>query len=421
MTYTKKDIFQQLTQARRAHHDVARLSCNERNAVLNAIQKEIRARQESILKANRGDVKRMAHGDPKIDRLILDEKRILGMLADMREIIKQPDPLGIILEKKTLHNGLKLKKVSVPLGVIGVIYESRPNVTLDVVALAIKSGNVAVLKGGEEAGETNRAIVACIHTALRLKGIPSDAVMSFGSAPRSSVTHLLKAVGMIDVIIPRGGRGLIDFVRKEAVVPIIETGAGVCHVYIDETADILKAVKIVANAKLTRPSVCNSLDTIVIHKKVAQKIIPLIAQEFKHEEVVIHADTAGYTILKKSEYPFVRKAHRATWSTEWLSFQCGLKIVNSADEALAHISHYSTRHSEAIMTENKKTAHRFLQEVDAAVVYHNASTRFTDGSCFEMGGEIGISTQKLHARGPMGLKELTTYKWIVSGNGQIRE
>jgi len=277
------------------------------------------------------------------------------------------------------------------------------------------------LKGGEEAGETNRAIVACIHTALRLKGSSSDAVINFGSAPRSCVSHLLKAEGFIDVIIPRGGRGLIDFVRKEAVVPIIETGAGVCHIYIDEVADISKAVKIVANAKLTRPSVCNSLDTIVMHKKVAQKIIPLIAQEFKKKHVMIHADTAGYAILKNNEYPFVRKANKDTWSTEWLSFQCGLKIVNTVDDALNHIADYSTRHSEAIVTENKKIAYRFLQEVDAAVVYHNASTRFTDGSCFEMGGEIGISTQKLHARGPMGLKELTTYKWIVSGNGQIRE
>src|SRR3989338_9523754 len=314
MPYTKKDIFQQLTQARRAHYDVARLSCVERNALLNTIQKEIRKNKNAILKANRGDVKRMAHGDPKIDRLVLDEKRIHSMLADMREIIKQPDPLGMILSEKTLRNGLKLKKVSVPLGVIGVIYESRPNVTLDVVALAIKSGNGAVLKGGEEASETNRAIVACIHRALRLKGIPQDAVVNFGDAPRATVIHLLKATGFIDVIIPRGGKGLIDFVRQEARVPIIETGAGVCHVYIDESADISKAVKIVANAKLTRPSVCNSLDTIVIHKKVAQKIIPLIAQEFKKKQVIIHADTDGYEILKKNEYPFVRKAHRATWN-----------------------------------------------------------------------------------------------------------
>lgn len=420
MAYSKKEFLRQLKKAQKAQQALAQLSVSERNNVLKEIQSQIKLNILDILKANKKDVQKMDQSNPKVDRLFLDRKRIYGVLSDMEGIIRQKDPLNHVIEKRIIQKKLDLQKTSVPLGVVAVIYESRPNVTLDVTALCIKSGNAIVLKGGEEAEETNKVLIRCIHKALKKKGLSCDGVIDMCSAPRSAVKHILHAQGLIDIVIPRGGRGLIDFVRSEACVPTIETGAGVCHTYVDQKADTKMAARIIENEKLTRPSVCNSLDTIVVHKKVALDLLTQIIDAFKEKEVVMHADAQAYAMLKKLQYPFLKKATQKAWSQEWLSFQCGVKVVSSGDQAIEHVREYTTRHSESVVTKDKAFAEKYLAEVDAAAIYHNASTRFTDGSCFGLGGEIGISTQKLHARGPMGLQELTTYKWVVRGKGQVR-
>ncbi len=374
---------------------------------------------EEILAANKKDLGRMDSSDPKYDRLLLTPHRIAAMAADVRIVAALPSPLGCVLEERTLPNGLHLEKISVPIGVIGMIYESRPNVTVDAFSLCFKAGNACVLKGGSDAGYSNVALMKIIHAVLRSSGI-DEHVVTLLPTDREAVTELLQADAFVDVIIPRGSKQLIDFVRDNARVPVIETGAGIVHTYIDESADIAKATAIILNEKIRRPSVCNALDTIVLHSSLLSKLPDLVKGLAKHN-VEIFADSQAYDALEGS-YPkeLLSPASEEHFGTEFLSLKCSIKTVHTIDEALEHIARYSSRHSEAIIAQNPEVIERFLNEVDAAVVYANAATTFSDGAQFGMGGEIGISTQKLHARGPMGLKEITSYKWVVRGNGQVR-
>jgi glutamate-5-semialdehyde dehydrogenase len=371
----------------------------------------------ALLRANKKDLDKQEADNPRNDRLLLNEQRIRGIAQSIRKISRLPDPAGKVLEKRTLPNGLLLEKISVPLGVVGTIYESRPNVTFDIAALCIRSRNACLLKGSSEAIETNRAAVKLIHQALKQHGIDTGCVTLL-PPERETVQELLTATKYVDVLIPRGSASLIQFVRKNSLVPVIETGAGVCHVYVEKEASIEKAVKIVVNAKVSRPSVCNAMDTVLVDAAIApaflQQLQPLLAKY----EVEIFADAASHRLLKG--YAHLQKATPADFDREFQSLKCAVKVVKDIDAALAHIQQHSTKHSEAIISENKKKCRRFLQEVDAAAVYSNASTRFTDGEEFGLGAEIGISTQKLHARGPFALEKLVTEKWIIVGDGQTR-
>lgn len=369
-----------------------------------------------LLEENQKDLDRMDQDDPMYDRLLLTEERIQNIAGEIIQVSALPSPLHHVLESKTLENGLSLEKTTVPLGVIGIIYEARPNVTFDVFTLALKSGNGLVLKGGSDADHSNRAIMSLIHQVLAINELPTDAFQLL-PADRAATKALLEAVGFVDVIIPRGSQGLINFVRENAKVPVIETGAGIVHTYVDESADLEKAKEIAFNAKTRRPSVCNSLDCLVIHESHLPVLSDLI-QPMLESKVQVFADEKAFAALGANE--LISKADESHFGTEFLGLKLAIKTVSNLDEALDHIAAYSSRHSEAIVAENQKTIDRFLLEVDAAAVYANASTAFTDGAQFGLGAEIGISTQKLHARGPMALKELCSYKWIVRGNGQVR-
>jgi glutamate-5-semialdehyde dehydrogenase len=371
----------------------------------------------AILKANRKDLLRQDPADPKTDRLLLNEARIKSIAAAIKAIAALPCPAGQILEEKTLPNGLRLQRRTAPLGVVGAIYESRPNVTFDIAALSLRSKNACLLKGSRDAHETNRVSVALIQRVLKAAGLPTDAVTLL-PPEREVLDQVFTATRYVDVIIPRGSDGLIQHVRKNSLVPTIETGAGVCHIYVEKDADLDKAVKIVVNAKVSRPSVCNAVDTVIVDaaiaKAFADKLLPQLAQH----GVEIYAEPKAFAILKG--YPYLKKATKESFGHEYLSLKCSMKVVAGFDEALQHIRAYSTRHSEAIVSQNKQRCAQFINEVDAAVVYTNASTRFTDGEEFGLGAEIGISTQKLHARGPFALEKLVTEKWVAQGNGQIR-
>lgn len=417
---TKNQLSEFLSKAKKAQSQLAFSSFSERNAVLELLQGNLKKNLEKIVKENKRDLKRMNPDDPKYDRLLLDEKRILAIAEGINEIIKLEDPLGNVLEKRKLKSGIFLQKISVPFGIIGVIYESRPNVTCDISALCLKSGNAVILKGGEEAESSNKILVELIKDALEKAGFSGDLVVRIPEKERESVGELLKANKFIDLIIPRGGRGLIDFVKKNSLIPVIETGAGVCHTFADEFCDINMALKIIVNAKVSRPSVCNALDTLVVHVKISEKLFQKLVEELEKYGIELFADAESYKVLKKLNYSFLRRAKKAHFGFEFLSLKMAIKTAKNLNEAIDFISQHTTKHSEAIITENRENAERFLREVDAACVYHNASTRFSDGGEFGMGGEIGISTQKLHARGPMGLREITTYKWIIKGKGQIR-
>ncbi|TFV93271.1 glutamate-5-semialdehyde dehydrogenase [Algoriphagus kandeliae] len=371
---------------------------------------------ELLIHENQRDLARMEESNPMFDRLLLTENRIEGIAKEMRQVAKLPSPLHLPLEEKVLPNGLFLEKITVPLGVIGIIYEARPNVTFDVFSLALKSGNGLILKGGSDADYSNRAIMSLIHQTLQKFNIPTEAFLLL-PADRTATKALLEAVDQVDVIIPRGSQGLINYVRQHAKVPVIETGAGIVHTFVDAEADLEKAKAIVHNAKTRRPSVCNSLDCLLIHEKLLPSL-PELIQPLLDCGVKIYADEKAFSSLP--EIDLIQHAKGEHFGTEFLSLQLAIKTVKNLDEALEHIATYSSRHSEAIVSENQENLNRFLLEVDAAAVYANASTAFTDGAQFGLGAEIGISTQKLHARGPMALKELTSYKWVVRGNGQIR-
>jgi glutamate-5-semialdehyde dehydrogenase len=369
-----------------------------------------------LLEENKKDLARMDASNPMYDRLLLTEERITGIASEIKQVMQLPTPLHRVLEERKLENGLKMTKISVPLGVIGIIYEARPNVTFDVFTLALKSGNGLVLKGGSDADFSNRAILSLIHQVLEKHGLPD---LAFQLLPpyRTATKALLEAVGFVDVIIPRGSQGLINFVRENAKVPVIETGAGIVHTYVDESADLTKAEAIIHNSKTRRPSVCNSLDCLIVHQKQLSNLNRLV-QPLLDGGVQIFADEASFSALRANT--LVQRAEPSHFGTEFLSLKMSIKTVNSLDEALDHIASYSSKHSEAIVSDTQANIDRFLLEVDAAAVYANASTAFTDGNQFGLGAEIGISTQKLHARGPMALQELTSYKWIIQGDGQIR-
>lgn len=372
---------------------------------------------QTLIKANAKDLAKQAPDNPRNDRLLLNEQRIKSIAGAIRKIAKLPDPAGKVLEKKVLPNKLLLEKVAVPLGVVGAIYESRPNVTFDIAALCIRSRNGCLLKGSSEADNTNKAAIKLIKQALESNGINPDCVTLLPSE-REVVQELFTATRYIDVLIPRGSASLIEFVRKNSQVPVIETGAGVCHVYIEKEADIEKAVNIAVNAKVSRPSVCNAADTLLVDAAVAPAFLTALQPRLTQYGVEVFADAAAHKLLKG--YAHLQKATPEHFDTEFQSLRCAVKVVKDIDEALNHIQEHSTRHSEAIVSENKKQCRRFMEEVDAAAVYTNASTRFTDGEEFGLGAEIGISTQKLHARGPFALEKLVTEKWMVTGNGQIR-
>lgn len=409
-----------IVQIRKAYDAAPRLravSDKQLKKILLALADELEKQQPLLLKANRADVVKQDAANPRTDRLRLDEKRIKAIAQSIRKVSRLPNPAGKVLEKRKLKNGLLLEKVAVPLGVVGAIYESRPNVTFDIAALCIRSGNACVLKGSGEAEHSNRAAVRIIHQVLKKNGLPA-AIVTLLPSEREVVQDLFTATSYVDVLIPRGSDGLIRYVRQNSQVPVIETGAGVCHVYVEKKADINKAVNITVNAKVSRPSVCNAMDALLVDQSVAPAFLTKLQPVLGQYKVEIFADPASYKLLKG--YPYLRKAQQADFGREFLDLKCAVKVVKDATEAVSHIRKYSTKHSEAIVTEDKKQAEYFLHEVDAAAVYHNASTRFTDGEEFGLGAEIGISTQKLHARGPFALEKLVTEKWVVRGNGQVR-
>lgn len=409
-----------IVQIRKAYDAAPRLravSDKQLKKILLALADELEKQQPLLLKANRADVVKQDAANPRTDRLRLDGKRIKAIAQSIRKVSRLPNPAGKVLEKRKLKNGLLLEKVAVPLGVVGAIYESRPNVTFDIAALCIRSGNACVLKGSGEAEHSNRAAVRIIHQVLKKNGLPA-AIVTLLPSEREVVQDLFTATSYVDVLIPRGSDGLIRYVRQNSQVPVIETGAGVCHVYVEKKADINKAVNITVNAKVSRPSVCNAMDALLVDQSVAPAFLAKLQPALGQYKVEIFADPVSYKLLKG--YPYLRKAQQADFGREFLDLKCAVKVVKDATEAVSHIRKYSTKHSEAIVTEDKKQAEYFLHEVDAAAVYHNASTRFTDGEEFGLGAEIGISTQKLHARGPFALEKLVTEKWVVRGNGQVR-
>ncbi|WP_278372147.1 glutamate-5-semialdehyde dehydrogenase [Segatella bryantii] len=390
-----------------------------RNEILQAVAEAILAHKEEILAANRSDLSRMDKSNKVYDRLLLNDKRLEDIAADMQHVATLPSPLGKTLKEKTLENGLNLKRVSVPFGVIGMIYESRPNVTFDVFSLCFKSGNACILKGSKDADDTNRAEVKLIHNVLKQYHINTN-VVELLPATHEATGELLNAVGYVDLCIPRGGKNLIKFVQSTAKVPVIETGAGIVHCYFDEEGDLTIGKDIVDNAKTRRPSVCNTLDTLIINEKRLQDL-PELLSKVEAKGVRIYADAQAYKALKgKYTDDLLEKADEETWSYESMSLQMGVKTVANIDEALEHIAKYGSGHSESIITEDQDAQKKFQTLVDAACVYVNTPTSFTDGAQFGLGAEIGISTQKLGARGPMALEEITTYKWLITGHGQIR-
>lgn len=412
-------MLDQLRATHAASVQVRRLSDGQKQALLHDLAQAVEAGIENILAANRLDLDRMDDADPRKDRLLLDPARIATLAHSIRDVAALPDPCGATLLERTLPNGLRLRKLSVPLGVVGVIYESRPNVTVDVTALCLRSGNAAALRGGSDALHTNTALIGIIQDVLEQAGLSRDCVALL-PIERELVKTMLTATRYIDIIIPRGSEALIQFVRDNSRVPVIETGAGVCHTYVHVAADLAKARDIVINAKVSRPSVCNSLDTVLVDAAVAAEFLPMLREDFERWKVEVFADAASYDILAKAGFGRLQRAGAEDFGREFLDYKCSVKVVQNLDEALQHISVYSSRHSEAIVSQDAPTCRRFLEETDAAAVFANASTRFTDGGVFGLGAEIGISTQKLHARGPFALEKLVTEKWVVEGEGQVR-
>ncbi|GET31015.1 glutamate-5-semialdehyde dehydrogenase [Prolixibacter sp. SD074] len=410
---------EQFEQALQASRKLSLVTEETINQVLLAVADEAVKETEFILAENEKDLQRMAPFDPKYDRLKLTAGRIEGIAADMRNVASMSSPLGKVLSETTRPNGLYIKRVSVPFGVIGIIYEARPNVTFDVFSLCLKSGNVCVLKGGSDAGDSNKAIVSIIHKVLQAFNIDTQ-VLTLLPPGRESTGELLNARGYVDLIIPRGSQGLINYVRENATIPVIETGAGICHTYFDEFGDEEKGREIINNAKTRRPSVCNALDCLIIHESRLGDL-PYLAELLPESQVEIFADEQAMEALK-DHYPedLLKPATEESFGTEFLDYKMAIKTVASFEEALDHIAKYSSKHSEAIVSGNHEHLELFRKLVDASSVYTNASTAFTDGSQFGLGAEIGISTQKLHARGPMALEELTSYKWLIEGDGQVR-
>ena len=410
--------------ARRAARRLATISADVKNAALQNVADGLKSREEEILAANERDIE---NGREKgleeyfLDRLLLTPERLEGLANDVRGIAALPDPVGEMIEMRNVPNGMAVGKRRVPLGVIGAVYESRPNVTIDISSLCLKSGNAIILRGGSDAINSNTALASLVKDSIADAGIPEDAVQVMETTDRAVVGQMLKAKGIIDLLIPRGSQALINRVAAEATIPAITGGVGVCHTYVDSGADIEMALDIVDNAKVSRPSVCNALDTVIVHSERASSFLPALAKRWKEVGVEMRCDTRALSLLGAGNGARAVPVTEEDWTTEHLSLTAGVRVVDSLDEALEHIESYGSGHSEAIVTEDHRAAMRFLDEVDAGAVFVNASTRFNDGGQFGLGAEVAISTDKMHARGPMGLKELTSYKWTVLGDGHIRE
>ena len=415
---------QQGSAAQAASATLSRLPTETRNHALANIAHALETEQGAILEANAADyrdAKADGINDAFLDRLLLTPERLNGMASDVRSVAGLPDPVGELIEDFALENGLEVEKRRVPLGVIASIYESRPNVTADIVSLALKSGNACILRGGKETLRSNSALVALIHRAIGEAGLPTDAVQFVDNTDRSLVDVMLSMKEHINLLVPRGGAGLINFVAQNATMPVLTGGVGVCHTYVDRDAESDMAANIVYNAKVQRPTVCNALDTVLVHSEAAARCLPEIASRLNLAGVEMRCDHRALSILGPGDDLNAVPAQEEDWGQEFLSLIASVKVVDSLDDALEHIQTYGSGHSEAIVTQDNEAAERFLSEVDAAAVYHNTSTRFTDGAQFGLGAEVGISTQKFHARGPLGLRELTSYKWVVRGSGQIRQ
>jgi glutamate-5-semialdehyde dehydrogenase len=409
--------------ARAAARRMAYLSSQVKNQALHNISHDLMAKTDEILRANELDYRageKQGMGEALLDRLMLSAERLKAIAEDVLAVAALPDPVGEVFDMRTLANGLQIGRKRVPLGVIGAIYESRPNVTVDISALCLKSGNAIILRGGKEAINSSTALARVVQQASERAGVPAGAVQFVENTDRALVDEMLKMGGVIDLLIPRGGAGLIKFVAENAAMPVVTGGIGVCHCYVDSRADLDMAVAIADNAKVQRPTVCNALDSLLVHADIAQSYLPRIAEAWAKAGVEIHCDERALAILKPDASLKLKPAGNEDWGKEFLSLVAAVRVVDSLDEALGHIERYGSGHSEAIVTEDYGAAMRFLNEVDAACVYANASTRFTDGSQFGLGAEVGISTQKMHARGPLGLRELTSYKWIIYGSGQVR-
>ena len=410
--------------ARKAARKLATISAGVKNAALQNVADGLKAREEEILAANEEDI---ANGRKRgleeyfLDRLLLTPERLEGLASDVRGIAALPDPIGEVIDQRNMPNGMTVGKRRVPLGVIGAIYESRPNVTIDISSLCLKSGNAIILRGGSDAINSNTALASLVKDAIADAGIPDDAVQVMETTDRAVVGQMLKAKGIIDLLIPRGSQALINRVATEATIPAITGGVGVCHTYVDSEADLEMALDIVDNAKVSRPSVCNALDTVLVHSGRASSFLPALAKRWKEVGVEMRCDRRALSLLGTANGSQAVPVTEEDWMTEHLSLTAGVRVVDSLDEALEHIEVYGSGHSEAIVTEDYGAAMRFLDEVDAGAVFVNASTRFNDGGQFGLGAEVAISTDKMHARGPMGLKELTSYKWTVLGSGHIRE
>ncbi len=415
----KKAVIAQGKKAKEASRILANTTTDIKNKALLNIARKLEESMKKIISINDKDMsagKETGLAKSLLNRLELNEKRINSMAKGLREVAQLEDPVGEVIGIKRRPNGLEVGKIRVPLGVIGIIYEARPNVTVDVAGLCLKAGNAVLLRGGSEAFKSNQVLTEIIQEAIVEEGLPRESVQLVQTTDRAAVSVMFKMNDYLDVLIPRGGAGLIQRVVKESSVPVIETGVGNCHVYVDSSADIDMALRIVYNAKTDYPAVCNAAETLLIHKDIAEKFLPLIYKKFSENNVELRGCAASRKVI-----PDIKKATEDDWYEEYLDYIMAVKIVGSIDDAINHIYKYGSKHSEAIVTSNYNDANKFLKEVDAAAVYVNASTRFTDGGEFGMGAEIGISTQKLHARGPMGLKELTSTKFIIRGNGQIRE
>ena len=404
-------------KAKAASRMLATLSTEKKNKALLSIALHLRNEQKSILSANEYDVSAaQANGlsDALIDRLLLTPERLEAIASDVEKVVELEDPVGEVFDERVLSNGMKAYKRRVPLGVVGVIYEARPNVTVDVASLCLKTGNAVILRGGKETVKTNSALTAVIHDALQASGLPQDGVQTIADPSRERVLELLKLDQYVDMIIPRGGASLHDFCRQHATVPVITGGIGVCHLFVDKSADVEKSIPVIHNAKVQRPSVCNALDTLLVHEEIAPRILPLVAEDLSKAVVEIRADEEAFSLMKDYSERICR-ASSEDFGKEFLALILSVRVVKDIDDALDHIWQYSSGHSEAILTEDKEIAARFVDAVDSSAVFVNASTRFNDGGQLGLGAEVAVSTQKLHARGPMGLRELTTYKWVVGG------
>lgn len=424
-TMTVTDLERMGKAAKAASRHLAALSTNQKNAALLAIADELEAQAPAILAQNAQDIedgKAKGLSEAMLDRLLLNEKRIQALADDTRKVADLPDPVGSDLESRVLPNGMRLSKRRIPIGVIGVIYEARPNVTIDIATLCLKTGNATILRGGSETLRSNLALVSVIQSALRQSGMPEAAVQYVENPDRALVGQLLRLDRYVDMIVPRGGASLHQLCKEQSTIPVITGGIGICHIFVDESANLERAVDIVENAKVQRPSVCNALDTLLVHRSIAESFLPRVAERLARSNVELRASSRALPYLQKNGHTArIVPAGPEDFDQEWLALILGIDVVDGVEEAIRHIQEHSTEHSDSILTNTWSNAERFLNEVNSAAVYVNASTRFTDGGQFGLGAEVAVSTQKLHARGPMGLEELTTYKWICIGSGHIRE